>query len=257
MTTELSRVTGVVVNYRTRDLTRRAAETLLHHYPQLRLIVIDNGSEDESTGFVRELGQTRVNVTAVLNRRNRYHGPALDQAIRSASTEFVFTLDSDCEIQRGGFLEAMLSAFADERVYAVGDIRYKNRFGFTYGYGEEAHPERPNRIPYVHPYAMLLRRSTYLQLHRFVHHGAPCLKNMRDAQRRGYVVVNFPVGDYVYHRLAGTSSGHGYGVVARTRNILEARANSLHGWLTRDPTVPVRVVPRQRPEDSDPPRSPH
>lgn len=250
MSGPLAQVTAVIVNYRTRDLTRQAVETLLAHYPKLKLIVIDNGSRDVSTAYVQELGDTIENVTAILNQRNKYHGPGLDQAIRTAATDFVFTLDSDCEVRRGGFLEAMLPAFADPNVYAIGELRYKNRFGYTYGYDEAARPERSNRIPYIHPYAMVLRRQTYLELHRFIHHGAPCLENMRDAQRHGHVVVNFRIGDYVHHYLAGTSSDHGYGVLARGRNILEARANRFYGWLTRDTTIPVRIPSRRHDEDA-------
>ncbi len=248
MSDPLAQVTAVIVNYRTRDLTRRAVVTLMAHYPKLKLIVIDNGSHDVSTAYVHELGETAENVTAIFNRRNRHHGPGLDQAIRAATTDFVFTLDSDCEVRRGGFLEAMFAAFSDPRFYAIGELRYKNRFGYTHGYGE-ARPERSNWIPYIHPYAMMLRRQTYLELRPFIHHGAPCLKNMRDAQRRGYVVVNFWIGDYVHHYLAGTSGAHGYGIRARTRNILEARANRLYGRLTGDPTVPVRIPSRRRDED--------
>ena len=246
----LAQVTAVVVNYQTRELTRRAVETLLTHYPRLELIVIDNGSRDVSTTYVRELEDTIENVTTILNTRNRYHGPALDQGIRAAATDFVLTLDSDCEVRRGGFLEAMLPAFADPDVYALGELRYKNRFGYTHSYGESARPKQSNRIPYIHPYAMLLRRRSYLELHPFVHHGAPCLKNMRDAQRHGLVVADFRIADYVHHYLRGTSSDHGYGVRARARNVLEARANRLYGWFTGDPTVPIRVPLKKHDQDT-------
>src|SRR5438552_2271158 len=85
-------------------------------------------------------------------------------------------------------------------------VNYKNRFGFTYGYDERMQAGRPRRIPYVHPYAMLIDRSKYGRLHPFIHHGAPCIKNMRDAQRAGYGVHNFPIDRFVVHHSEGTSA---------------------------------------------------
>jgi glycosyltransferase involved in cell wall biosynthesis len=243
--TELDRITAVVVNYRTLALTRACVESFLAHYPDLALILIDNGSGDESSGYVLELGETLPNVRAVLNPRNLYHGPALDQGVRLAATQYVFTLDSDCEIRRGGFLEKMLSQFEDPSTYAVGGLRYKNRFGFTYGYGEAAESESRRRIPYIHPYAMLLDRGKYLDLRPFIHHGAPCIRNMEDAQRAGYRVAHFPIGDFVFHRMEGTSASHGYGFRLAVRQRVEYYLNRLTSLVRKDPTLPVRSKGRR------------
>jgi glycosyltransferase involved in cell wall biosynthesis len=231
-------ITAVVANYRTLALTRTCVETLVEHYPSLPLILIDNGSGDESTEYVREAEQRYANVRAILNPRNRYHGPALDQGVRSAATRYVFTLDSDCEIQTGGFLEQMIRQFEDQSTYAVGELRYKNRFGFTYGYEETAQAGKPGRIPYIHPYAMLLDRDKYLRLRPFIHHGAPCIRNMEDAQRSGFRVVNFPIHEYVLHRLAGTSEWQGYGLRLAARQRVEYYLNRITAALRRDPTMP-------------------
>jgi glycosyltransferase involved in cell wall biosynthesis len=239
--TDVTDITAVVANFRTRGLTQTCVETLLEHYPQLPLILIDNGSGDASTELVRELGGSLPNVDAVLNRRNRYHGPALDQGVRAARTRFVFTLDSDCEVRRGGFLEQMRPHFDDPSVYAVGALRYKNRFGYTYGYDDSVEPERPDRIPYVHPYAMLLDRDKYLALRPFIHHGAPCIRNMEDARRAGYRVVRFPIGDFVFHLAEGTSGSHGYGLRAATRQRIESYLNRVRSLVKDDPTLPVQL----------------
>lgn len=236
----LDDVTAVVVNYRTLELTRRCVESFRERYPGVALLLIDNGSGDESTDYVRAAGQELRNVTVQLNDHNLYHGPALDQGIRLANTDYAFTLDSDCEVRVGGFLEQMQQRFDDARVYAVGELRYKNRFGFTYAYGYENPQPRPRWIPYAHPYAMLLDRRKYLGLRPFVHHGAPCIRNMEDAKRKGYIVVDFPVGDSVAHEMQGTSSAHGYGFRAGTRQRLEYYLSRLEGVVTRDPTLPVR-----------------
>lgn len=239
-------ITVLIVNYKTRDYTRRAIESVRQYYADVALIVIDNGSKDESAEFLRELKQRDSNACVVINDNNRYHGPAMDQGIRLATTPYIFTLDSDAEVIKGGFLEQMTELFRDQSVYAVGELRYKNRFGYTYGYvtsdGHTAHanPENRRRIPYVHPYAMLLDRTKYGRLHPFVHHGAPCLKNMRDAKRVGYLVRHFPIGGFVIHHLEGTSAHHGYGLRVRSRQVVEHVLSNVEGFILRDPVLKVQ-----------------
>jgi glycosyltransferase involved in cell wall biosynthesis len=142
-------VVALVVNYKTLELTRQCVQTLLAHYPFLPVVMIDNASADRSTSFIAELASERDNIHAQINEKNMHHGPALDQGMRIAEARYVLTLDSDCEILRAGFIEEMLKQFENPRMYAVGELRYKNRFGYTYGYWY-ADP-RPKWIPYVHP----------------------------------------------------------------------------------------------------------
>jgi glycosyltransferase involved in cell wall biosynthesis len=190
--------------------------------------------------------KTDNRITTVINKNNLYHGPAMHQGIMLSKTPYVFTLDSDAEITSGDFLEPMSDLFRDPRVYAVGELRYKNRFGYTYGYvtsdGHTAgtNPEGRRRIPYVHPYAMLLDRTKYQRLQPFVHHGAPCIKNMRDAKRAGYLVRHFPIGGFVVHHLEGTSAQHGYGLRVRSRQIVERVLTNVESFVFRDPVLKVR-----------------
>ena len=239
-------ITVLIVNYKTLELTRRAIETMLQRYGEVPMLLIDNGSHDSSTNLVWDMASRHRNISVVINERNRYHGPAMHQGIALAQSKYVFTLDSDCEVVRGGFLEEMLALFADDRVYAVGELRYKNRFGYTYGYaadtGDEAHarPNEKRRIPYSHPYAMLLDRSKYQRLDPFIHHGAPCIKNMRSAKKAGYRVLHFPVGTFVIHHAEGTSAQHGYGYRARGRQIIERWLSDVEALILRDPLVEIR-----------------
>jgi glycosyltransferase involved in cell wall biosynthesis len=235
---DLRDLTVLIVNFRTLGLTRGCVESLLAQYPNVALLLIDNGSGDESTEYLRDLGRRLPNVDAVFNAQNRYHGPGVDQGIRHCATPYVFTLDSDCAVRQGGFLEAMRSLFEEEpRLYAVGELRYKSRYGYTFGYGEAARSGRRKRIPYVHPWGMLLDRRKYLTLKPFVHHGSPCLWNMRDAQARGYLVHDFPMWDYVEHFGRGTSSRHGYGLWAGSKQKLAFYLERLEGLILRDPTL--------------------
>src|SRR5512132_2388708 len=99
----VANVTFLIVNFRTPRLTARAVNSVLEHYAHVDVLVIDNGSGDSSTDYLAQLPERFENVRSLLNGRNRYHGPALDQGMRAARTPYVFTLDSDCEIRRSGF----------------------------------------------------------------------------------------------------------------------------------------------------------
>ena len=200
--TELD-VTCVVVNYKTLHLTRNAIRTFRKHYPRVKLIVIDNGSGDESTEYIKTLLR-KENITCILNKNNVGHGPAIEQAIDNVSTRYVFLMDSDCEVYKGGFLEQMQKKLEETHAYAIGWRRWVDKFS---GVPREWHIDTPpsNRfVKYAHPAASLYDLKKYRQLSRAEHHGAPLTANMRDAAAKGWDVLSFPIFDYVNHLIAGT-----------------------------------------------------
>ncbi len=198
-------VTAVVINFQTPELTQRAVDSLRLWYPELPLLLVDNGSADESLSLLRTLaGRSPALTTLLCNPRNRHHGPAMDQAMRHLSTDEVFFLDSDCTIIRGGILEQLREALhADDRSYAAGNRIYMNDRGFDISPGPGAHP-------YIRPICMLIRRRQYLALPPFKRHGAPCLENMRAATAAGFHLAHVPVHEWVLHKGRGTASRYGY-----------------------------------------------
>lgn len=206
----LDDVTVLITNYKTYELTAQCVSSLLTHYPEVNVLLIDNGSQDESTAYIQRVSEEHENVKSLINEQNRYHGPAMDQGIRVSNTRYVFTLDSDCEIIKKGLLERMVKEFEEPTLYAIGRLVYMDRYGY------ETTSKLHKRIKYVHPYAMLLDKQKYLCLKRFVHHGSPCIQNMKDAQRSGYKLMNFPLHDFIFHHGRGTCSKYGYGLGLRT-----------------------------------------
>lgn len=200
----LNDITVVVINHRTLDLTERCMSSLLLQYPEISVILTDNGSQDESTAYIQALGARCANVRSILHPHNLHHGPALHHAIQAATSRLVFTLDSDCQVLQGGFLEIMLQVFSDPQVYAVGRMVHMNRFGY------EIETEQPGSLRYIHPSAMLLDRQKYLTLKPFFHHGSPGLDNMRSAVQVGWHLEHLPLQDYIYHQGRGTCSRYGY-----------------------------------------------
>jgi glycosyltransferase involved in cell wall biosynthesis len=222
----LDDLTTIIVNFRTLEQTRSCLHTLRDAYPTLRVIVIDNGSADDSTEFLQDFGASDEFARVIVNDKNLFHGPALHQGMQEADTRLAFLLDSDCEIQHGGFLEPLIEEFVrDPLLYAIGKRGYANRWG----YGPIS--ERERWTYYVHPFAAVVDREKYFMLPPFMHHGAPLYRNMWAATKAGYHLSHVTIEDHVVHRRRTTASVHGYGYNRRLR--LQAHANALDQKLRR------------------------
>ena len=204
MTFLIHDITTIVVNYRTLDLTRLSVESFLKFYPGGRMLLIDNGSYDDSTLYLQEITERLPNVQSICNAANIHHGPALHQGILACKSRFVFTMDSDCLVHRGGFLEAMLALLEEFDLYAIGRMERKQRFGF------DVPPDAKSFIPYIHPSAMLLDKQKYFLLPPFFQHGSPCIRNMQAVQQADFTIRHFDVGAYIDHSGRGTCARYGY-----------------------------------------------
>ena len=213
----LSGTTAVIVNFRTPTLTRRALRTLRSFYPDLHLLIIDNGSRDGSLEDLSQLTRLHPETTTLLaNKRNIHHGPAMDQALKTLDSKYVLFLDSDCVVSRGGFLEEMVDLCGSEASrYAVGKMIWMNGRGFDA-------PVQAGGHPYIRPVCMVIKRELYLTLPPFERHGAPCLKNMLAARKKTLGLIDFPIEDYVLHEGRGTADPHGYrlGLKGKLNHIL-------------------------------------
>lgn len=193
-----AQVTVVLINYCTKALTNEARRTMQLFYPKIPIILIDNGSKDESTVYCRMVGEMHSNITSILNDRNIGHGPALTQGIWLAKTPYVFLYDSDASLKRAGLLEAMLAEFAKnpKKLYAIGWLRHVDKWSGV--------PMGKEGMLYVHPHAAMIDRTKFLELEPMESSGAPCTANMRAALARGYELQDFPVQNYIKHLVAGT-----------------------------------------------------
>lgn len=200
-------VSAIIINYGTFRLTRNAVWSLHSLYPDLPILVIENGSPDESAERLRELEREIDTLTLFVSETNLHHGPGMDAAIRQIDTTWALLFDSDCLAFRHGFLEAMIDTARARGAYMVGQRLTVDESGFVSTSGH----------PYIHPHCALVDRRRYLSLMPFARHGAPCLENALDARARGLELVNFPVADYVYHIGRGTVDLHGYQLGARSR----------------------------------------
>lgn len=205
-------VTVVITNYKTEHLTKQCLRTLLQYYPHAPVVLIDNNSQDSSTGYVKRAADRHTNVEALMIAPKTIgHGPAMHKAImQCVDTPFVFTLDSDCIVHSGGFIELMREKLlADPNLYALGWLRHVDKHSGVPIEWHLQHPPKEKFCAYVHPSAMMLRKSMYIELPPFFNHGAPCLQNMREAEVRGLGLEAFPIRDWVEHLKAGTRRLYG------------------------------------------------
>lgn len=200
----------VIVNYRTPNLLEKAARSFRNFYPDLEMVLVDNGSKDRSMDVIDSLITINpANTKKLMLERNYFHGPAMDTAIHASRKNLIFFLDTDTETYNGGFIERMLSEInSGDRVYGVGRADKVNKRGFA--------TEKGSETILISAY-MMLKRDTYLRLPPFIHHGMPTLENFSTATTRGLELRNFDIDSYIHHTGRGTASKYGYGLGLRGR----------------------------------------
>ena len=201
MPTPNDAITTIIVNYRTPHLIQSATDTFCQAYPDTRIILVDNGSEDASTSTINALRKSYRNTDSILLTRNIYHGPAVNLALRKVTTPYFFLLDTDCRIRKGGFLELMLTSFHDAQVYATGKIRYVKRSGVP------VHPRQAKDkkgIPYVETWGALFHRDRTALLGTFSKGGASGNQIAAAAHDQHYKTIPFPIQNFIEHLGGGT-----------------------------------------------------
>ena len=198
-------VTTVIVNYQTPKLLQNAVQSFKKFYPDVDVLIFDNGSNDQSAQVIKRLEELYSDsVRTHFEIKNMFHGPALHKALDNLiQTEYCFFLDSDTITKKQGFLEKGIEILSsDSNNYALGFRIKVNRRGF----------KDPNGIPIaVTPY-LLMKTKPYHQFPPFHHHGQPVLKNFYEAQKQGYRIESFPMDEYIDHFWRGTASKYGYGL---------------------------------------------
>jgi len=129
--TDAPLVTVLVPNYRTAELTRLCLRLLRKHTPpgRIRVIAIDNDSQDESRDYLRSLGW----ITLVERPKQPgeppwvQHAKALDLALARVDTPFVLSIHTDTLVRRADWLDPLLAPMNDPNVAGVGS--WKLEFG--------------------------------------------------------------------------------------------------------------------------------
>jgi Glycosyl transferase family 2 len=162
-----------------------------------RLVIVDNASTDHSTELLLGLQDAGL-ADVIFNKRQRYHGPALNQAMnylatlarraesRRDVTDAVWILDSDSLILRPDAVSTPLRVLRSSEAGIVGELQYSLL---------------PNG--YAHPSSILLnpQRVWQRRVNVFEEEGAPARQLHLSLRRFGIDIQDFPYRseNYVLH----------------------------------------------------------
>lgn len=120
-------VTVVIAAYdEARVIGKTIASLRRGGYPELDVLVVDDGSTDGTADVVRAIGWDRVRV---VSRSNAGKAAALNLALVETGADIVVTFDADTVVGPGT-VGALVRHFADARVGAVaGQVKVGNRRG--------------------------------------------------------------------------------------------------------------------------------
>jgi GT2 family glycosyltransferase len=100
-------ISVVIVNWNRRDLLRACLDSLAAQtFTDFEIIVVDNGSTDDSAAMVREYPRQ---IQLIENRENRGFCAANNQGFSVSQSEYIALLNNDAEADPG-WLQAMLDA---------------------------------------------------------------------------------------------------------------------------------------------------
>jgi len=181
----------VVLNYNGVELLKKYLPSVLEtRYPYKEVIVIDNGSTDDSKEYVKSLGVKLISL-------DKNYGPAYARniALRTFKSKYIAFLDNDVRTPPE-WLDPLIETIAqDEKIAAVQSL-YTD-----WPYGDE-----PRLIPWFSTAAALVRREEIARLGGFDEH---YFFYWEDAElswrlyRAGYKILMVPKSK-VYHEAHGT-----------------------------------------------------
>lgn len=89
----------VVVTFQSARTIRRCLDLLLASEPVVRVVVIDNASDDGTLELLREFSQRDPRVTLVRNSDNRGFAAACNQGASALATPWVAFVNPDCYVE--------------------------------------------------------------------------------------------------------------------------------------------------------------
>ena len=91
----------VVVTFQSARTIRRCLDLLLASDPVVRIVVIDNASEDGTLDLLRDFAERHEQVTVVRNSDNRGFAAACNQGASALATPWVAFVNPDCYVESG------------------------------------------------------------------------------------------------------------------------------------------------------------
>lgn len=152
----LPMITLVVPAYNEGPVIEAAVRSLLKlDYPNYEVIVVDDGSSDDTYERALAVARESVGVTVrVVTKRNGGKSDALNTGMSCARGDFVLNMDGDTKLSRNA-LRACIRHFEDPRIGAVaGNVKVLNRENMW---------TRVQALEYVEGLAMARKAQSFLR----------------------------------------------------------------------------------------------
>jgi glycosyltransferase involved in cell wall biosynthesis len=176
---------ALTVSYNTRELTAFLLWSLrtILNWPELEIVVVDNGSRDGSAQLLAEAERGGV-CTLLANSGNRHHGPGLNQGLSYLASRsgprpgWIWILDSDVVVARPDALSAAVTVAREHSAALVGEPQH-----------DQWHPDgRFGQYSLLMDPAMVWQQQTG----PFTGGGDPSLDLLTSATRLGIPMAPFP-----------------------------------------------------------------
>ena len=115
MTDLFPKISIIVVTFNNLELTKVCLDSIFRYsrYPNLKVIVVDNSSQDGTPQYLQELSQKQPNLKLILNKDNKGFAIANNQGIKIADSEYIVFLNNDTVVTNN-WLYGLLSHFQQE-----------------------------------------------------------------------------------------------------------------------------------------------
>ena len=115
-------LTVTVPCYNSQDYMEKCIESILPGGERVEIIIIDDGSKDNTGRIADELAEKHPSVIRVIHQENGGHGEGINQGLSHATGRYFKTVDSDDTLS-GDFVRFLDELEACDR---QGDTLYQN-----------------------------------------------------------------------------------------------------------------------------------
>ena len=113
---ELPRVSVIIPAYNEEDSIEKTIKSIIaSDYPDFEVIVVDDGSKDNTLEIARKFSSNRVRV---FHKKNGGKGTALNFGIKRATGKIIFTMDADTTVDSKS-MKNMVRFFKEDKVMCV------------------------------------------------------------------------------------------------------------------------------------------
>ncbi|MBC7333540.1 MAG: glycosyltransferase family 2 protein, partial [Actinobacteria bacterium] len=221
----LPKVSVVIVNYNGEKYIKNCIESIgkvNYDSQKIEIVVIDNGSNDNSVNLIRE---NFPQVTLITNKKNIGFAPAVNMGARAASGKYVAIINNDIVVDRNWLIELVKAVNGDSEVVCAGSkvlnadgtkidfvggmVNFEGK-GFQIDYGKPVSEDIHNQEMYylfANGSSMLVDREVFLEVGGFDEDFFAYYEDVDFGWRLwvlGYKVVFVPTS-IVYHVHHGTS----------------------------------------------------